>query len=155
MIFFFIALTILPILYFLDIFLWHIIGKEIIYTQDGKLIIKKTNRILPRKKKIRFNKIEDVYFWKTKGFFKDIYSSMSAFWDWDKQGAICIEYDNGCKYYVGRNLDEVEANELLEFIKSEIGFNFAEKSKKRFTVSELIILIVLILLILVITIRIM
>ena len=58
----------IPILYFLDIFLWHIIGKEIIYTQDKKLIIKKVNRIRPRKKKIRFEKIEDIYLLREKEF---------------------------------------------------------------------------------------
>ncbi|MGI6292621.1 MAG: hypothetical protein ACOXZH_09430 [Bacteroidales bacterium] len=110
----------IPILYFLDIFLWHIIGKEIIYTQDKKLIIKKVNRIRPRKKKIRFEKIEDIYLLREKEFLKNIYSSMSAFWDWDKQGTICIKYDNGCKYYIGRNLNETEAEDLLRLLKSEI-----------------------------------
>ena len=112
-------LLLLPSLYFLDIFLWHIIGKEIIYTQDKKLIIKKVNRIRPRRKKIRFEKIEDIYLWKQKGFSKTI-SLMSAFWDWDKQGTICIKYDNGCKYYIGRNLNEAEAEDLLRLLKSEI-----------------------------------
>jgi hypothetical protein len=45
---------------------------------------------------------------------------MSAFWDWDKQGTICIKYDNGCKYYIGRNLNETEAEDLLRLLKSEI-----------------------------------
>lgn len=113
-------IIIVPSLYFLDIFLWQAIGKEIISIQDKELIIIKKNRILPRKKRIRFKKIEEIYLWKPKGFFKDIYL-MLAFWDLDKQGSICIKYDDGCKYYVGRNLNEVEAEELLEMIKYEIG----------------------------------
>jgi hypothetical protein len=117
---FFAIIFVPPILFFLDIFLWHVIGKEIIYTQDEKIIIKKINRIRPRKKIIQFKKIEDIYLWKEKGFLNDTYSQMSAFWDWDKQGTICIKYDNGCKYYIGRNLNDAEAKELMELLKSEI-----------------------------------
>lgn len=115
----YILLFLLSSLFFLDIFLWHTIGKEIIYTQDKKIIIKKVNRVRPRRKKIQFEKIEDIYLWKQKGFSEAI-SLMSAFWDWDKQGTLCIEYDNGCRYYIGRNLNEAEAEDLLRLLKSEI-----------------------------------
>ena len=134
-------------LFFLDIFLWHNIGKEIIYTQDKKLIIKKIKRVFPRKKKIRFEKIEDMYLWKERGFFKETFSDGLAFWDFDKQGSICIEYDNGCKYYIGRYLDETTAKKILEVLKSEIVCTHAEPSLKSKIMDRIVLIFIVFLLI--------
>jgi len=137
-------------LYFLDIFLWLNIGKEIICTQDEKLIIKKVNRIFPRKKKICLKKIEDIYFWESKGFFKERPILPSETWDleWKNQRTICIKYDNGCKYYIGRHLDKVEAEELLKMLKSEITPTEPDaKSKRKAKISDRIVLTILVLLI--------
>jgi hypothetical protein len=144
----YILLFFLPSLFFLDIFLWHTIGKEIIYTQDKKIIIKKVNRVRPRRKKIQFEKIEDIYLWKPKGFSKDI-SLMSAFWDWDKQGTLCIEYDNGCKYYIGRNLNNQEAEELLNLLKSEIPNTPANPTMKSKVIEWVVFGIVVLLIVLI------
>jgi len=108
-------LYILPFLFSLDIFLWHSIGKEIIYTRDKKLIIKGRNRVFPVKKKIRLEKIEALYLWKSKGFFKSILRR------YGKQGMVCIKYNNGRIFRIGRYLNEMEASELLTMLKSEIG----------------------------------
>jgi len=151
---FFAFIFVPPILFFLDIFLWHVVGKEIIYTQDEKLIIKKVNRVRPRKKKIRFDKIEDIYLWETKGFLNDTYSLMSAFWDWNKQGKICIKYDNGNKYYIGRNLNETEAERLLKTLKSELPSIVANSTLKS-KITEWILFFLVILVIVFIAIRLM
>jgi len=124
----FIIILIFPAIYFLDIFLWQVIGKEIINTKDRKLIIKKTNRVFPRKKRIRFEKIEDIYLWEPKGLLGDI-ALMFAFWDLDKQGTICVKYDKGCKYYAGRNLNKKEAEIFLNLLKSEIDFDSSKTVK--------------------------
>jgi len=124
-----IILFILPFLFSLDIFLWHSIGKEIIYTQDKKLIIKGKNRVFPIKKKICFEKIEDIYLWESKGFFKDIFLRRVPFYK-GSQGKITIKYDNGCEYHIGRYLNEVEAEELLKILKSEISCTPAKSSPK-------------------------
>ena len=147
---FFIALTIFPILFALDIFLWCNIGKEIIYTQNEILIIKKTNRIFPRKKKIRFKNIEDIYLWESKGFFNELFRFPFEPLDLDdkKLRTICVKYDNGCKYYIGRHLDKAEAEELLKMLKLEITPAEPDaKSKKRAKISDRIVLTIAILLI--------
>jgi hypothetical protein len=116
---------ILPFLFSLDIFLWHNIGKEIIYTKDEKLIIKATNRIFPVKKKIRFEKIEDMYLWESKGFVKNILEINKG-----RDGKVCIKYNNGRTFRVGRNLNEIEAEELLAMLKSEISCTPANPTVK-------------------------
>jgi hypothetical protein len=133
---------IFPVLFFLDIFLWRTIGKEIIYTQGDKLIIKKVNRVRPRKKTIQFKKIEDIYLWEK----NDTYSLMSAFWDWDKQGKICVQYDDGNKYYAGRNLNDIEAEGILNMLKSEIPNTPANPTSKS-KIVEWLLLIMMILVI--------
>lgn len=152
--FIYFSLLFLPSLFFFDIFLWHVIGKEIIYTQNKTLIIKKVNRIRPRKKKIRFEKIENISLWEEKGLLRDIASLLSAFWDWDKQGKIRITYDNGCSYYIGRNLTQKEAAELVKMLKSEIPITIANPTLKS-KITEWIILGFLILLIAVLTVSIL
>lgn len=117
---FFSIIFIPSILLFLDVYLWQNFGKEIIYTEDKKIIVKKVNRVFPRKKKIRFTKIEDIYIWESKGFLSKDIDRMTALWGWYKQGRICIKYSKGCEYYIGKNLNTSEAEKLLEMVKSEI-----------------------------------
>ena len=77
----------LPPLFFIDIFLWHFFGKEIISITETELILKKAGRLFRRKRTIKIQQIRDIYFWQKK--IKDIHLQF-AFWDMAFQGRLCI-----------------------------------------------------------------
>ena len=107
------------VVFFLDIIMWNIKGKEVIYTQSNTLIIEKTGRIIKSKKKISISKIEKVSKWEPNNKVHKWYSEGNAFWDIDNQGTICIDYKGG-RYYVGRNLNTEKSKMLFELLKSKL-----------------------------------
>jgi len=108
---------ILPSLHFIDIFLWHFFGKEIISINETELEIRKVGRLFKKKKKIKLNQIKDIYLWQKK--IKDIHIAFS-FWDISWQGTLCVKYKNNKKYYIGVNMPNWEAEELREELMREI-----------------------------------
>jgi hypothetical protein len=110
-------------IYFLDIFSWHYFGKEIITISDNKLIIQKRKRIFMKKKVILLSRVQDISVWNKNVWNIDILR-MYAFWDWTCQGPVCITYGSGkyClrKYYCGKNLTEIEGQNLVTHIKEDV-----------------------------------
>jgi hypothetical protein len=118
---FVVVVFLLPATFVMDIFLWNAIGKEIIFTYNKQLKIRKTNRIFHKTKIIRFDQIKDIYLWNQKVWYSFLYNDLS-FWDISRQGAICVRY-NRRKYYFGRCLTKEEAQNLLDLLFQEMNRN--------------------------------
>ena len=110
---------ILPCLYFIDVFLWHYFGKEIIEVKDTELIIRKQGRLFKKKKIIQIHQIKDIYFWQK--VVRD-YHIIAAIWFSECQGALCIEYKRNREFYMGVNMNKREADELLEKLIENIPY---------------------------------
>jgi len=113
-------------LLFIDIFLWHFLGKEIIYINETELEIRKVGRIFRKKKKIELYQIKDIYLWQEK--VRDIHLTFS-YWDISRQGTLCVKYKHKEKYYIGMNMSDWEANELREELMQEIKFRVDNVAK--------------------------
>ena len=107
----------LPSLYFIDIFLWHFFGEEIITVNETELEIRKTGRLFKKKKKIKLYQIRDIYLWQKK--IRDIHIAFS-FWDISWQGTLCIKYKRNKKYYIGMNMTDWEASALRDELMQDI-----------------------------------
>jgi len=109
----------IPAFFFIDIFLWHFLGKEIIIIKEKELVIVKAGRLLRRKRRIKPFQVKDIYFWQKNISY--IHKSF-AFWDLKWQGALCIKYNKCRKYYMGVNMNKREADELLETLIENIPY---------------------------------
>lgn len=105
-----------PSLFFIDIIIWRLFGKEIIYLNEEYIIIKKVNRLFKKKKKINLHSIclFEIVDRSKYGFFEQ---SME-FWDFSYQGFIHIKYSKYFNFYFGENLFLEDILLIKEFIKN-------------------------------------
>lgn len=105
-----------PSIFFIDIIIWRLFGKEIIYLNEEFIIIKKVNRLFRKKRKIKLQSIclFDIVDRSKYGF---IAQSME-FWDFSYQGYIHIKYSKYFNFYFGENIFLEDILMIKEFIKN-------------------------------------
>lgn len=105
-----------PSLFFIDIIIWRLFGKEIIYINEDYLVIIKINRLFIKRKKI---KLKTICFFEIVDRSKYGFIAQSMeFWDFSYQGFIHVKYSKHFNYYFGENIYLEDILLIKEFINN-------------------------------------